>query len=74
LAMVEARLGGTADQYEVTLEAGDGKGLAWFHERAEVLSRRDLKTGKVKLRLRMTVDRAGQAKNTYGKSLKKLKA
>ena len=74
LAMMEARLGGSADQYEVTLQAGDGKGLAWFHERAEVLSRRDLKNGNVKLRLRMTEDRAGQAKSNYGKALKKVQA
>jgi GTPase len=74
MAMVEARLGGTADQYEVTLKPEDGKGLAWFHERAEVLARRDLKSGNIKLRLRMSVERAGQAENTYGKALKKLSA
>jgi GTPase len=74
LAMVEARLGGKADQYEVTLAAEDGKGVAWFHERAEVLARKDLVSGKVKLRVRMSADRAGQAKNTYGKAIKKMKA
>jgi GTPase len=72
LAMIEARLGGSADQYEVTLKPDDGKGLAWFHERAEVLSRRDATTGSIKLRVRMSEDRAGQAKATYGKALKKL--
>lgn len=74
MAMVEARLGGTADQYEVTLKPEDGKGLAWFHERTEVLARRDLKSGNIKLRLRMSLERAGQAENTYGKALKKLSA
>jgi GTPase len=74
LAMIEARLGGAADQYEIMLAAGDGKGLAWFHERAEVLSRRDMAHGKVKLRIRMTSDRAGQAKSRYGAALKKLKS
>jgi GTP-binding protein HflX len=74
LAMVEARLGGKADQYEVTLAAEDGKGVAWFHERAEVLARKDLASGKVKLRVRMSADRAGQAQNTYGKAVKKMKA
>ncbi len=73
MAKIEARLGGAADQYEVTLKPEDGKGLAWFHERTEVLSRRDLASGNIKLRLRMNVERAGQARNTYGKSLKKLK-
>jgi GTPase len=72
MAMVETRLGGTADQYEVTLKPEDGKGLAWFHERAEVLARRDLKSGNIKLRLRMSLERAGQAETTYGKALKKL--
>jgi GTPase len=74
MALVEARLGGTADQYEVTLKPEDGKGLAWFHERAEVLARRDMKSGNIKLRLRMSVERAGQAISTYGKSIKKLSA
>jgi GTPase len=74
MAMVEVRLGGTADQYEVTLKPEDGKGLAWFHERAEVLARRDLKSGNIKLRVRMSTERAGQAKSTYGKALKKLSA
>jgi GTPase len=73
LSKLEARFGGTADQYEVTLKPEDGKGLAWFYERAEVLTRRDMKSGNVKLRLRMNIDRAGQAKGTYGKALKKLK-
>jgi GTPase len=72
MAMIEVRLGGTADQYEVTLKPEDGKGLAWFHERAEVLSRRDLKSGNIKLRLRMSLDRAGQAESTYGKAIKKI--
>jgi GTPase len=73
LSKLEARFGGTADQYEVTLKPEDGKGLAWFHERAEVLTRRDMKSGNVKLRLRMNEDRAGQAKSAYGKALKKVK-
>jgi GTPase len=72
LAMVEARLGGSSDQYEVTLAPEDGKGLAWFHARAEVLSRKDMASGKIKLRIRMSADRAGQAKASYGKALKKL--
>jgi GTPase len=72
MAMIEVRLGGTADQYEVTLKPEDGKGLAWFHERTEVLARRDLKSGNIKLRLRMSLDRAGQAQNTYGKAIKKI--
>jgi GTPase len=74
MAMIEVRLGGTADQYEVTLKPEDGKGLAWFHERTEVLSRRDLKSGNIKLRLRMSSERAGQAQNTFGKALKKISA
>jgi hypothetical protein len=37
-----------------------------------VLSRRDLKSGNIKLRLRMSLDRAGQAESTYGKAIKKI--
>jgi GTPase len=73
LAMLEARLGGSADQYEITLPPEDGKALAWFHSRAEVLSRRDLVDGRITLRVRMPEDRAGQARDTHGRRLKKLK-
>jgi GTPase len=72
LGMIEARLGGSADQFEVTLKPEDGKGLAWFHDRAEVLSRKDMASGAVKLRVRMNADRAGQAKAQYGRALRKL--
>jgi GTP-binding protein HflX len=73
LKMVENLLGGDSTRYEVTLAPEDGKGLAWFHERAEVMERRDMKDGRVKLVVRMDEDRAGQAQNVYGKAMKKFK-
>ncbi len=72
LSMVENLLGIDAVQFEVTLQPEDGKGFAWFHERAEVMDRRDMKDGRVKLVVRMDDDRAGQAQNIYGKAIKRL--
>jgi GTPase len=74
LRMVENQLSGDSERFEVTLPAEDGKGLAWFHERAEVMDRRDMKDGRVKLIVRMDEDRAGQAQNVYGKAMKRMKA
>jgi GTPase len=74
MRMVENQLSGDSERFEVTLSAEDGKGLAWFHERAEVLERRDMKDGRVKMIVRMDEDRAGQAANVYGKALKSMAA
>ena len=74
LGIVEHMLGEGSQTYTITLEAADGKGLAWFHQRAEVLQRKDMKDGRVKLLVRMDEDRAGQAINLYGKSVRKVKA
>jgi GTP-binding protein HflX len=56
--------------YSVTLQAADGEGLAWCHERAEVVERKILKDGRAKLKLRMTADLAGQAASKFGRSFR----
>ncbi len=71
LAMVEAKLGETSETYTVTVKAEDGKGLAWLHERTEVLDRKSNKDGSIKMRLRMDEDRAGQAATLFGKQMRK---
>lgn len=52
LAEIERRLAEGRETMEVVLEAGDGAGLAWLYENAEVLSRRNGRTGKVTLKIR----------------------
>ncbi|MBK8771735.1 MAG: GTPase HflX [Rhizobiales bacterium] len=74
LLRVEKRLGRTADLYSVTLEGSDGKGLAWLHRRCEVISRRDLRNGNMRIEVRMDADRAGQAKALFGRAMKKVTA
>jgi GTPase len=71
LVRIEAMLGATADLYSVFLAPEDGKGLAWLHRRGEVLARKDMKDGRLKLSVRLDADRAGQAKAMFGKAMRK---
>ena len=52
LAEIERRLAEGRETLDITLDAGDGAGLAWLYENAEVLSRRNGRTGKVTLKIR----------------------
>lgn len=71
LARVEERLGRTADVYSVTVPATDGKGMAWLHRRCEVISKTEMKSGRIRFEVRMDADRAGQAKAMFGRSMTK---
>ncbi len=71
LSRIEDMLGETADVYSVTLEPSDGKGLAWLHRRGEVIERKSLKDGRLKLEVRLDADRAGQATALFGRALRK---
>jgi GTP-binding protein HflX len=53
LAAVEERLAQGREVLSLTLAADDGEGLAWLYREAEVLRRRELKSGRVKLELRV---------------------
>jgi len=44
LELIEGRLGADDTIYEVMLDAEDGQGQAWLHDRGEVLSRRTTRT------------------------------
>jgi GTPase len=70
LERVEEKLSDTSTHYRVTLEANNGKGLAWLHERGEVLAKRVGRTGKVTIDVRLDKERAGQAQAQFGKSMK----
>ena len=72
LQLIEHKLSQGETLYSVTLQAADGEGVAWCHERAEVIERKILKDGRVKLKLRMTADRAGQAASKFGRSFRKI--
>jgi GTP-binding protein HflX len=71
LQSVENRLARHAQTYEVTVKAEDGKGLAWLHERGEVLARSEDDDGSSHVLVRLDGDRAGQAEAHFGTALKK---
>jgi GTPase len=72
LAKIEDMVGEGADIFEIKLAAEDGQNLAWLHRRGEVLSRKDSKTGKVTLRVRLGTEGAGQAEAKFGKAMKRV--
>jgi GTP-binding protein HflX len=71
LEKVETFLGKQSQSYEVTIEPEDGKGAAWLHERGEVLDRKTLDDGSVRIVVRLDEDRAGQAESRFGKAMRK---
>jgi GTP-binding protein HflX len=70
LSMVEERLGSEDGSYDVVVQPGDGKGLAWLHERGEILSSRTDAQGRTKLIVRLEKDKAGQALARFGTAIK----
>ncbi|MGQ0484845.1 MAG: GTPase HflX [Hyphomicrobiales bacterium] len=68
--LIEERLGGEDRIYEVFLDAGNGKGLAWLHESGEVLARQGFPDGRQRVTVRLSDDRAGQAQARFGKSMR----
>ncbi|HEX7109767.1 MAG TPA: GTPase HflX, partial [Aestuariivirga sp.] len=71
LAKVEKRLAKKSVVFEITVEATDGKGLAWLHRHGEVLARKAHDDGHTKLSVRLDADTAGQAQAKFGKAMKK---
>jgi GTP-binding protein HflX len=71
LAKVEKRLAKKSVVFEITVEAIDGKGLAWLHRHGEVLARKAHADGHTKLSVRLDADTAGQAQAKFGKAMKK---
>ncbi|MFO1122404.1 MAG: GTPase HflX [Hyphomicrobiales bacterium] len=72
LTAIENRLGAEDAVYEVFLDPSDGKGLAWLHERGEVLQRQTYQDGRTGVSVRLTSERAGQAAARFGKALRLL--
>jgi GTPase len=73
LDKVEQRLALSSTVYEITVEPADGKGMAWLHQRGEVLDRHVYEDGRTRLQVRLDDDTAGQAESKFGKSMKKKK-
>jgi GTP-binding protein HflX len=70
LEKIEKRLAKKSTVYEITIDAADGKGTAWLHQRGEVLARKAYADGRTKLSVRFDADTAGQAQSKFGKAMK----
>jgi GTPase len=70
LDLVELRLAKSSQLYEITLAPSDGQGIAWAHQRGEVIDRKVYEDGRTKLTLRLDDDTAGQAQAKFAKAMK----
>jgi GTP-binding protein HflX len=64
LMAIEDRLARGRPLVELTLDAGDGRGLHWLYEHAEVMSRRDDDTG-LRLTVRVAADQIERVKKRF---------
>lgn len=71
LQMIEDRLGADDTVYDVFVDPADGQGQAWLHDRGEVLERKAYADGRMRLSVRLTSDKAGQAMARFGKAMRK---
>ena len=74
LEKIEQRLSKTSVVYEIMIEPSDGKGMAWLHQRGEVLDKKSFEDGRTQLSVRLDADSAGQAEAKYGTSMRVRKA
>jgi GTP-binding protein HflX len=74
LELIEGRLGAEDAVYEIFVDPSDGQGQAWLHDRGEVLDRKTYEDGRMRLKVRLTEDKAGQALAKFGKAMKRLKS
>jgi GTPase len=70
LEKVERRLAKKSEIFEITIDPADGKGMAWLHQRGEVLERKAYDDGSTKLSVRLEGETAGQAQSKFGKAMK----
>ena len=64
LKAIEDRLARGRSLVELTLDAGDGRGLHWLYEHAEVMSRRDDEAG-LRLTVRVAADQIERVKRRF---------
>jgi GTPase len=70
LQQVEDRLGTGDTIYEVFVDAGDGAGQAWLHDRGEVMDRKTFDDGRTRYVVRLSEDKAGQAAARFGAAMR----
>ena len=70
LSEIETRLGSEDTIYEIDLAATDGQGQAWLYERGEVLDKKVSNDGHMRLSVRLSDDKAGQATARFGSALR----
>ncbi len=70
LSMIEGRLGAVNAVFQIFLDPSDGEGQAWLHDRGEVLDRENFPDGRIKLTVRLSEDRAGQAQARFGRAMR----
>ena len=69
LQKIEKRLAKKSEIFDITIDATDGKGMAWLHQRGEVLGRKAYDDGRTKLSVRLDGDTAGQAQAKFGRAM-----
>ncbi len=72
LELIEGRLGAENNVYDIWLDPADGQGQAWLHERGEVMTRKAHDDGRIRIKVRLTDDVAGQARAKFGRNMKLL--
>jgi GTP-binding protein HflX len=70
LVAIEDRLGAADAVYQIVLDSADGQGLAWLHDRGEVLERQDDPDGCMRVAVRLTTEKAGQAMARFGAAMR----
>ena len=70
LEKVEKRLAKKSEIFEIIIDPADGRGMAWLHQRGEVLGRKVYEDGRTKLSVRLDGDTAGQAQSKFGKAMR----
>ncbi len=70
LATIETRLARKSALFDITIDPSDGKGMAWLHQRGEVMARKAYDDGRTRLTVRLDADTAGQAQAKFGKGMR----
>ena len=65
LSIVEDHLAAASTTFRIRLDAGDGRGLNWLYENAEVLSRSDEPDGAIDLTVRVPPQRLQRLQNRF---------
>jgi GTPase len=70
LQKIEKWLASTSEIFDVTIGPADGRGMAWLHQRGEVLATKSYEDGRTRLSVRLDGDTAGQAMAKFGTAMK----